>query len=54
MKIPEIDFSSYDENDGRALAALADALNEALAGVGFLSLRNIGIPTGFEPVLRSR
>ncbi len=43
MKIPEIDFSSYDENDGRALAALADALNEALAGVGFLSLRNIGI-----------
>ena len=43
MKTPEIDFSIYGENDANALATLADAVNAALAGVGFLSLRNIGI-----------
>ncbi len=43
MNIPEVDFSSYDENDDAALRALADEFNAALTGVGFLSLRNIGI-----------
>ena len=43
MNIPEIDFSSYNEHDEDALRALADAFNDALTGVGFLSLRNIGI-----------
>ncbi|MEE4661358.1 MAG: 2OG-Fe(II) oxygenase family protein [Halieaceae bacterium] len=43
MNIPEVDFSPYDEGDDAALVALAAQFNEALTGVGFLSLRNIGI-----------
>ncbi len=50
MQIPLIDFSSYDESSEESLRALARAVHEALTGIGFLSLQNIGI----DPELQAR
>ncbi|MEM1112503.1 MAG: 2OG-Fe(II) oxygenase family protein [Pseudomonadota bacterium] len=44
MKIPVVDFASYDPNDPEALNALAEQVRQALTGIGFLSLKNVGIP----------
>ena len=43
MQIPVIDFASYAEDDPAALQALAAQVNAALTGIGFMSLKNIGI-----------
>ncbi|TGD74911.1 isopenicillin N synthase family oxygenase [Mangrovimicrobium sediminis] len=44
MDIPLIDFASYDESDATAMRKLAEQVNAALTGIGFMSLKNIGIP----------
>ncbi len=41
--IPTIDFASYDESDERAIAALAEAVRDALSNSGFMKIRNLGI-----------
>ena len=50
MEIPVIDFLGYDESDEASLRALAKQVNAALTGIGFMSLKNIGI----DPELQRR
>jgi len=50
MEIPVIDFLGYDESDEASLRALAKQVNAALTGIGFMSLKNIGI----DPALQAR
>lgn len=43
MRIPVIDFSSYDEKNPQSLTALGQAVEEALTDIGFMSIRHLGI-----------
>lgn len=43
MKIPVIDFSIYNEDDVDSIANLAKQIELALAEVGFISFRHLGI-----------
>ena len=43
MKIPVIDFSIYDEETPETLDKLAEQVDSALSGIGFMSVANLGI-----------
>ncbi|MEN7343192.1 MAG: 2OG-Fe(II) oxygenase family protein [Pseudomonadota bacterium] len=42
--LPVIDFAGYDERDPAATASLARDVDRALSEVGFMAIRNFGIP----------
>lgn len=43
MRIPPIDFASYDENDPASLRTLGESVGNALSEIGFMSVTNLGI-----------
>ena len=43
MKIPLIDFSSYDETNEEAIATIGEQVSRALTDIGFMAVTNIGI-----------
>lgn len=43
-QIPVIDFSHFDPRRPEAIAALARDVDQALAEIGFMAIRNLGIP----------
>jgi len=45
MKVPAIDFSSYDEDQRDSMVAIGDKLDSALSEIGFMSISNLGIST---------
>lgn len=47
MRIPVIDFATYDEKDPQSLQYLAGKIDSVLAEIGFMSVTNLGI----EPAL---
>ncbi len=54
MKIPVIDFKSYDESRPETLSSLAGQIDDALSGLGFIAVTNIGIePDKLEHVFNT-
>ncbi|MES2604899.1 MAG: 2-oxoglutarate and iron-dependent oxygenase domain-containing protein, partial [Pseudomonadota bacterium] len=43
MRVPLIDFSSYDERDPQSLRYLADRIDSVMTDIGFMSVTNLGI-----------
>ena len=43
MKVPAIDFSSYNEDQQDSLLAIGNKLDSALSEIGFMSISNLGI-----------
>jgi isopenicillin N synthase-like dioxygenase len=51
MKIPTIDFQTYDEADPKAVNALGQEMNATLSEIGFIAVTNLGIsPTQLQQV----